>query len=256
MTSTVDLDCVSPLIDLPELVAAASAGQPVAWSRLVERFTPLISAVTRRYRLAPSDASDVRQTVWLRLVEHIEDLREPRALPGWIATTTRNEAQRVISARRRVYLVDPQTESHPRPNRPRRSGRKPLTPGKTSRRSRRSGRTATRTPRPADSAFRRPRVLLPGDQPETRNSHREHRPDPRQEPTKDARHHCYPRTGQLTFRRNGHHVAARTYAVPGLWGPCWSADSCRERLGEVVDRRPGGAAHPDQGGRRRPVQSP
>ena len=79
---------------------------------LVERFNPLISAVTRRYRLAPSDASDVRQTVWLRLVEHIEDLREPRALPGWIATTTRNEAQRVLSARRRVHLVDPQVQSH------------------------------------------------------------------------------------------------------------------------------------------------
>ena len=111
MTSTVNLDCVSPLNDLPELVAAASAGQPVAWSRLVERFNPLISAVTRRYRLTPSDASDVRQTVWLRLVEHIEDLREPLALPGWLATTTKNEAQRVLSARRRVYLVDPQTES-------------------------------------------------------------------------------------------------------------------------------------------------
>ncbi len=111
MTSTVDLDCASPLNGLRELVAAASAGRPAAWSRLVERFNPLISAVTRRYRLAPSDAGDVRQTVWLRLVEHIEDLREPRALPGWIATTTRNGAQRVASARRRVHLVDPQMES-------------------------------------------------------------------------------------------------------------------------------------------------
>jgi len=111
MTSTVDLDCASPFTGLPELVAAASAGQPAAWSRLVERFTPLISAVIRRYRLTPSDISDVRQTVWLRLVEHIEDLREPRALPGWIATTTKNEAQRVASACRRVHLVDPQVES-------------------------------------------------------------------------------------------------------------------------------------------------
>ena len=111
MTDTADFDCVSPLIGLPELVAAASAGQPAAWNNLVERFTPLISAVTHRYRLAPSDASNVRQTVWLRLVEHISAIREPRALPGWIATTTRNEAQRVVSARHRVRLVDPQTES-------------------------------------------------------------------------------------------------------------------------------------------------
>jgi RNA polymerase sigma factor (sigma-70 family) len=111
MTSPVDLDCAPPLADLPELVTAASAGQPAAWRRVVERFNPLISAVTHRYRLAPSDVSDVRQTVWLKLVEHIEDLREPRALPGWIVATTRNEAQRVLSARRRVRLVDPQIDT-------------------------------------------------------------------------------------------------------------------------------------------------
>ncbi len=111
MTVAVASQGVSPPIDLPELVAAAAAGHQVAWAGLVERFGPLISSLIGRYRLAPSDASDVRQTVWLRLVEHIENLREPRALPGWITTTTRNEAQRVLTARRRVYLVDAQMES-------------------------------------------------------------------------------------------------------------------------------------------------
>jgi RNA polymerase sigma factor (sigma-70 family) len=111
MTIPVELERVSPSIGLPELVAAAVAGRQAAWAGLVERFAPLISSVIRRYRLAPSDAGDVRQTVWLRLVEHIEDLREPLALPGWIATTTRNEAQRVLSARQRIHLVDPQVQS-------------------------------------------------------------------------------------------------------------------------------------------------
>jgi RNA polymerase sigma factor (sigma-70 family) len=111
MTLPVDLDRVSPATVLPDLVAAAAAGNQAAWAGLVERFAPLISSVIRRYRLAPADAGDVRQTVWLRLVEHIGDLREPRALPGWIATTTRNEAQRVMAARRRVHPVDPQVQS-------------------------------------------------------------------------------------------------------------------------------------------------
>ena len=96
--------------DLPELVAAAVSGNRAAWNRLVERFSPLVTSVIRRFRLTESDADDVRQNTWLRLVEHLEYIREPRALPGWIVTTTRNEALRVLSARRRVEPVDPQVD--------------------------------------------------------------------------------------------------------------------------------------------------
>jgi len=96
---------------LPELVAAAVAGNRAAWDTLVARFAPLVTSVTRRFGLTPSDADDVRQTVWLRLVEHLADLREPRALPGWIATTARREALRILSGRRRVEVVDPQTDT-------------------------------------------------------------------------------------------------------------------------------------------------
>ena len=97
--------------DLPELVAAAVSGNRAAWNSLVERFEPLVTSVIRRFRLNESDADDVRQNTWLRLVEHLKDLREPRALPGWIATTTRNEALRVLSARRRVEPVDPHVDA-------------------------------------------------------------------------------------------------------------------------------------------------
>ena len=37
------------------------------------------------------------------------DLREPAALPGWIRTTTRNECLRLLAARGRTRVVDPQT---------------------------------------------------------------------------------------------------------------------------------------------------
>jgi len=96
--------------DLPELVVAAVGGNRAAWNSLVERFAPLVTSVIRRFRLTESDADDVRQNTWLRLVEHLEYIREPRALPGWIVTTTRNEALRVLSARRRVEPVDPQVD--------------------------------------------------------------------------------------------------------------------------------------------------
>jgi RNA polymerase sigma factor (sigma-70 family) len=79
-----------------ELVEAAAAGERAAWDELVRRYAALVWAVARTHRLGPADAADVSQTVWLRLVESLGDLREPDALPGWLRTTTRNECLRVI----------------------------------------------------------------------------------------------------------------------------------------------------------------
>jgi RNA polymerase sigma factor (sigma-70 family) len=91
------------------LVASALAGDAGAWNDLVDRYLPLVTAVIRRYRLSASDADDVNQTVWLRLVEHLDGLREPRALPGWLATTARHEALGLIRRRSRDLPVDPAT---------------------------------------------------------------------------------------------------------------------------------------------------
>jgi len=93
------------------LVRAARQGDRGAWDDLVERFLPLVTALIGRHRLSRADADDVNQTVWLRLVEHLDHIREPRALPGWIATTTRNECLRVVHRGRRTMLVDPQVPS-------------------------------------------------------------------------------------------------------------------------------------------------
>jgi len=92
--------------DLPELVAAATFGRPDAWEMLVRRFAPLVKAVCRQCGLPRHDAEDVMQTVWLRLVEHLTDLREPRALPGWIKVTTRHESLRQAGRSRRAGPVD------------------------------------------------------------------------------------------------------------------------------------------------------
>jgi len=93
---------------LTEMVEAANAGDRAAWHWLVERYAPLVMGVAARYRLGPDDAADVSQGVWLKLVEHLDDIREPRALPGWIVTTTRNEALRLLKTRQRAVPVDPQ----------------------------------------------------------------------------------------------------------------------------------------------------
>ncbi|HWJ66063.1 MAG TPA: sigma-70 family RNA polymerase sigma factor [Nocardioides sp.] len=95
---------------LSTLVPAAREGDQHAWDAIVDRFLPLVGAVVRAHRLSEADGDDVSQTVWLRLVEHLGDLREPNALPGWIRTTTRNECLRLLAARGRVRPVDPQED--------------------------------------------------------------------------------------------------------------------------------------------------
>lgn len=74
-----------------DLVARAGRGDDDAWAEIHRRYTPLVWAVCHRFGLSDAHAMDVAATVWLRLVERLGHLREPEALPGWLATTTRNE---------------------------------------------------------------------------------------------------------------------------------------------------------------------
>lgn len=89
-----------------ELVEAARDGDRASWGHLVDRYTPLVLSVVRRHRLQGTDADDVVQTVWLRLVEHLHDIRDPAALPGWIVTTARNECLHLIRSHRPASPAD------------------------------------------------------------------------------------------------------------------------------------------------------
>jgi RNA polymerase sigma factor (sigma-70 family) len=80
---------------LTDLVTRARHGDQQAWDTLVERYAPLVWSICRRYRLSRADADDVGQTVWLRLVSRLDQVRDPAALTGWIATTTRRECSKV-----------------------------------------------------------------------------------------------------------------------------------------------------------------
>lgn len=96
--------------DVSRLVRASADGSAEAWGELVHRYAPLVMAVARSYQLTGADAQDVSQTVWLRLVEHLANLREPDALPGWLVTTTQRECRHHARQARRVLPVDPQED--------------------------------------------------------------------------------------------------------------------------------------------------
>jgi RNA polymerase sigma factor (sigma-70 family) len=84
------------------LVTRAAGSDQGAWYEIVDRYSPLVWAICNRYRLSNHDIEDVSQNVWLTLVEHLGKLRQPAALPGWLATTTRRECLRVVTTAQRL----------------------------------------------------------------------------------------------------------------------------------------------------------
>jgi RNA polymerase sigma factor (sigma-70 family) len=85
-----------PEFDAAAVVGQALEGESDAWDALVNQYSSLVWAVARGQGLGSADAADVCQTAWLRLAEHLGRLHTPEAVGGWLATTVRNEAQRVL----------------------------------------------------------------------------------------------------------------------------------------------------------------
>ena len=88
------------------LVLSAAAGDAQAWDTLVSRYVALLWSIAFRHGLNENDAADVVQNTWLRLFEHIDDLREPARVGSWLATTAQREALRIVAQRQRTVPSD------------------------------------------------------------------------------------------------------------------------------------------------------
>ena len=91
---------------IAELLHTARTGDDRAWERLHERFAPMLRGIARSYRLSSTDIDDVVQTTWLQLFNHIDRVREPAAVAGWLATTARRECLRMLQTPMRERLSD------------------------------------------------------------------------------------------------------------------------------------------------------
>jgi RNA polymerase sigma factor (sigma-70 family) len=88
------------------LVAAARAGDDDALGQIVRELSPLLWQVARAAGLSRGDAEDVVQTVWLRLISHLDGIHTSMALTGWLVVTTRREAWRVRATGRKLMPAD------------------------------------------------------------------------------------------------------------------------------------------------------
>lgn len=79
----------------------AAGGDQSAWRSLVDEHSGLVWAVARVCSPCTADAEDLYQAAWLLLAENLDQVRDEDALAGWLSTTVRREAQRLVKARRR-----------------------------------------------------------------------------------------------------------------------------------------------------------
>lgn len=92
--------------EIGDVLAAAADGDQDAWDAIVARFERLVWVSVRSFRLPRPAADDVTQTVWLRLVENLDRIRDPERLGGWLATTARRESLRYVTNADRVRPTD------------------------------------------------------------------------------------------------------------------------------------------------------
>jgi RNA polymerase sigma factor (sigma-70 family) len=92
--------------DLQTLVSAARSGDNLAWTQLVDRFERMLRSVARSYRLSPHDVDDAVQATWIKLYEHIDQIRDHNAIAGWLATTVRRESLRLLQTHVRENLTE------------------------------------------------------------------------------------------------------------------------------------------------------
>ncbi|HEX5811544.1 MAG TPA: sigma-70 family RNA polymerase sigma factor [Pseudonocardia sp.] len=75
-----------------DLLCAARSGDRSAWEQIVKRYARLVRSIAAEFRLQESDAADVAQNTWLRLLAYRGTIRDPEKLGSWLATTARREA--------------------------------------------------------------------------------------------------------------------------------------------------------------------
>lgn len=95
------------------LVVAALAGDALAWDHLVDRLQRVAWRAIAGFDLSDEDRKDAFAATFFRLYERLHTVREPAKLPGWVATTARNEVLTLLRGRRRAAPTELTDEQLP-----------------------------------------------------------------------------------------------------------------------------------------------
>ena len=90
---------------LAELRDAALAGDERAWRTLVDTLKGVVWKTLYGFDMSEDDRKDAFASTFFRLYERLGTIREPEKLPGWLATTARNEGHTVLRRKNKLVPV-------------------------------------------------------------------------------------------------------------------------------------------------------
>jgi RNA polymerase sigma factor (sigma-70 family) len=93
-------------LDFDHLVPLALAGDRGAWEALVRRLERVVWHAVAAFDIPQEDRKDAFAATFHRLYERLDTIREPAKLPGWVATTARNEVRSMLRSRWRTGPMD------------------------------------------------------------------------------------------------------------------------------------------------------
>ena len=99
----------------PELVALCLKGDAQAWEALILRYKRLIYSIPVRFSFSSADAADVFQAVCLKLIEHLQDIKDETKVSAWLITTTTRQCIHMKSLKSRETSSDAELEEPPDP---------------------------------------------------------------------------------------------------------------------------------------------
>jgi RNA polymerase sigma-70 factor (ECF subfamily) len=102
---------------LVPVVAAARDGAPEAFAELHRRFARVVHGIALAH-VAPADAEDVTQDVFVRVHRSLATLRDPVAFPAWICRVARSVAMDHARRTRRRPREAPLPEGRAAPDAP------------------------------------------------------------------------------------------------------------------------------------------
>jgi DNA-directed RNA polymerase specialized sigma24 family protein len=83
------------------LLQRAAEGDQEAGEQLVNKYSPVITAIAGKYNLTLIELAKVAQNTWQAVVEDVDRLKleHPDRFDSWFAATARNECLRILAAR-------------------------------------------------------------------------------------------------------------------------------------------------------------
>jgi hypothetical protein len=91
-----DADLRIPAQSLDDDVTAATAGDQDAWDRLVDRHAQRVWSTARGFGLDVAAASLVCRLSWIRLADHLDDVRGDEQLCDWLCSAAEHEARAIL----------------------------------------------------------------------------------------------------------------------------------------------------------------